>query len=615
MSRYLATLTGLYGFENGEVTKSILSVMVKSIAGKYRDIICMSPIHNLNAEKLSTVWRNCLKVATEIGYKVVVTMTDGLEANARFFRLVSGGNLMMQNPYAVSQIIFFLFDTVHLFKNIYCNFMNYGTYTCPSFDNPGKTITGRFDHLKDLYKMELGDPMKRAHKLNDTVLHPSSVEKTNVMLADSCFHESTIVGLKHWGKRGFPQFLETAEILSIFRTWFNFFNVKSQYDGQRTRDPNRNPINSATMEDSMIYLTKFIQWLEDWRDSGKAGLSRNTFSALLHTMKGFRATIPYLVSMEELDYIRNGEITSDPLEGRFRWWRGLNGANYLNSGLSLLRAEKMLRIRSLVKDGFDMKTIQSFFTVEENDNLGKNHDESEHFIENLDDFRFNVPLTNDEKSLVFYYAGYIAKSLVESKSKGKSGICSDCKQMIKGDSSTISVDIPEEEYTALINRGGLCRPSELLIVIAVHAWMMWCFIRDTVGVKDEFMKLRDQKAVFVDCFVTKLEQLPATKPILEAKCKTKHPFILIVRRIVSSVFNCIMVNLTKELNGVIHSQRKRKVTKETEKRTSEERKILKLTSGGAFMPSDADCGECKFCKDKKKFGGKGTLKKKCIQKS
>ena len=32
-----------YGFENGQVTKSLLSVMLNAIAGRYRDVICMSP--------------------------------------------------------------------------------------------------------------------------------------------------------------------------------------------------------------------------------------------------------------------------------------------------------------------------------------------------------------------------------------------------------------------------------------------------------------------------------------------------------------------------------------------------------------------------------------------
>ena len=68
-------------------------------------------------------------------------------------------------------------------------------------------------------------------------------------------------------------------------------------------------------------------------------------------------------------------------------------------------------------------------------------------------------------------------------------------------------------------------------------------------------------------------------------------------------------------NSRIHEEKKRKVLKE---KSSNARKILKLTSGGSSLkkvPGIEDCGLCRFCKDKKKFGGKGTLKRKCEKKS
>ena len=34
---------------------------------------------------------------------------------------------------------------------------------------------------------------------------------------------------------------------------------------------------------------------------------------------------------------------------------------------------------------------------------------------------------------------------------------------------------------------------------------------------------------------------------------------------------------------------------------------------GQYLPCKAkDCGKCRFCRDKPKFGGKGTLKQKCL---
>ena len=66
-----------FGIENSHITKTLLVVMIKSVAGKYRDVVCMSPIHNLNSEKLLKVWNNVIRVVTKIGFDVVLTMVDG----------------------------------------------------------------------------------------------------------------------------------------------------------------------------------------------------------------------------------------------------------------------------------------------------------------------------------------------------------------------------------------------------------------------------------------------------------------------------------------------------------------------------------------------------------
>ena len=67
-----------YGTENGQFTKTLLSVMLKSVAGKYRDIIVMAPVVNINADILFEVWSNVVRVVTDIGFDVAVTMTWSL---------------------------------------------------------------------------------------------------------------------------------------------------------------------------------------------------------------------------------------------------------------------------------------------------------------------------------------------------------------------------------------------------------------------------------------------------------------------------------------------------------------------------------------------------------
>ena len=51
--------------------------MIKSVAGSYSDVVAMTPISELSAEKIHSVWKNVVKTATELGFNVVATTTDG----------------------------------------------------------------------------------------------------------------------------------------------------------------------------------------------------------------------------------------------------------------------------------------------------------------------------------------------------------------------------------------------------------------------------------------------------------------------------------------------------------------------------------------------------------
>ena len=48
-----------FGLENDKASKTLLCVMIKSVAGRYRDVVCMTPIVDINAEILSRVWHAC----------------------------------------------------------------------------------------------------------------------------------------------------------------------------------------------------------------------------------------------------------------------------------------------------------------------------------------------------------------------------------------------------------------------------------------------------------------------------------------------------------------------------------------------------------------------------
>ena len=62
-----------YGMEGKEIMKTLLCVMIKSICGKYRDVISTfsmlwTPVRNINTNILHTIWQSNIEVLTVLIY-------------------------------------------------------------------------------------------------------------------------------------------------------------------------------------------------------------------------------------------------------------------------------------------------------------------------------------------------------------------------------------------------------------------------------------------------------------------------------------------------------------------------------------------------------------------
>ena len=51
-----------YGYENQQVTKTLLGVMIKSVAGKFHDMVALVPISKVDADVIDKLWHKVLKV-------------------------------------------------------------------------------------------------------------------------------------------------------------------------------------------------------------------------------------------------------------------------------------------------------------------------------------------------------------------------------------------------------------------------------------------------------------------------------------------------------------------------------------------------------------------------
>jgi len=338
----------LSGYEGQQTTKTLLCFMVSSVASHYRDVVCLTPVVNLTSVVLHKMFLQVLQVLYSVGLTVVATSMDNFSANRKFYTELCGGVLKtsIPNPIDPKQPLFLLFDAVHNFKNIYNNFIGKRAFNCPPFLG-SKIGYPTFKHIERMYTMEVGKPLKMAHKLNDKVMHPLSIEKTNVKLADAVFHESTINALEFYSS-SHPEFADTVEFLKIVRKMWNITNVKTPKVGQKKRDDSRQVIREST-DENLHYLLDFAAWVKEWSGHSKLSLTQQTTAAVHQTCIALVELAKHMLEDRQFDYILLGQFQSDAIEERFGWYRQLSGANYFVSVRQVLEAEKSIRVRSLIK--------------------------------------------------------------------------------------------------------------------------------------------------------------------------------------------------------------------------------------------------------------------------
>ena len=84
------------------------------------------------------------------------------------------------------------------------------------------------------------------------------MEKTNVKLADSAIHESTINALNYYSLHGYSHFHDSALFAKTIRDWFNTLNVKCLDYGKRKKDERRYAIRRERVEEDVSYIARFV---------------------------------------------------------------------------------------------------------------------------------------------------------------------------------------------------------------------------------------------------------------------------------------------------------------------------------------------------------------------
>ena len=70
---YSRTSGKFYGLEN-QVTKTLFTIMIKSVASKYHDVIAMIPIINIDASQIFEAFDKIVKGIHQVGFDAIATI-------------------------------------------------------------------------------------------------------------------------------------------------------------------------------------------------------------------------------------------------------------------------------------------------------------------------------------------------------------------------------------------------------------------------------------------------------------------------------------------------------------------------------------------------------------
>ncbi|CAH1993827.1 unnamed protein product [Acanthoscelides obtectus] len=351
------------------------------------------------ADELSQIVLDVIRYIQMEGFKVLCV-----------FRCLCNGDVYFSIPSDPAEKIFTLFDFVHIFKNIYHNWLNLKnvehTFLYPNYNNFDVQEKASFENIRSFYKNEIEKLTRLAYKLNDKTLYPNNLERQSVVLANNVFHESTIAALKTCSS-----YSSTANFLQIVHDWWSIINVKNTLKGTHKRDDHSCPI-IPFHDENFKFLKKFLNWLDACHQNiQNVGLSTDTYNALKHSTSVMIKLVDYSFEHFPVEYVLCGKFQTDNLEKRFGRYRYLSGCNYHISFNQILESEKKIRLQNVLKTcntEFDLNELRNSSLTSEQDT----------FSLDISDFLFILEtdylISYDvDEAVKIYICGYVGHSLIK----------------------------------------------------------------------------------------------------------------------------------------------------------------------------------------------------------
>ena len=434
--------------EQGQLYKGVVCFMIIGLKSNLPYVIRSVPEINIKGEWLKGEILSCIGDLQKIGFNVRGVVCDNHPSNVSAFGDISAeyGKGDELRVWINDQAMYLFYDPVHLIKNVRNNLLARKQFLFPPFickelyDDvvvAGGQISWSLLHEVHTKDSQCQANLRAAPKLTKTVLHPGNC-KQSVPVALAVFDPTTRAAILQYC----PLAQDAADFLKLFHTWWVISNSKERFK-------QNNWLGNASVcgDGKPLFLRMFAQWLQEWQNQKlpncqKFTLSGQTSAALIHTAKCQAALIEDLLS-EGYEYVMTARFQSDPLEKRYGQYRQMSGGRFLVSVKDVSRSENICKIKSLVKEGFDIEPSLKVdeVSVEATEQFLKDVASS---IPDADSIELN-PNSRDVSDNV---AGYIAR-------KSKTLLQNCCWNNLKNECSS-----RPNSYVSILSRGGLITPSE-----------------------------------------------------------------------------------------------------------------------------------------------------------
>ena len=442
-----------YGVDpDGNLFRGLVCFMIVGLKKNVSFVIKSVPETKISGKMLQDELTDTIKTLQEVGFNVRGVVCDNHSSNVAAYKELmksygkDGDHL---RAWINDKPIYLFFDSVHLVKNVRNNLLNNKRFLFPPFVSssmkddvqvPGGEVSWSLLHRVHEKDQENQANLRAAPKLSSKVLHPGN-NKQSVPTVLAIFDSSTIASVLKY----FPSAQDLAGFLHLISTWWTISNAKSPIN-------TRHQVGNAAVkgDGKPEFMRQLAEWLSDWKsqaipNSQKFTLSAQINSAMIQTLRYQAALIEDLLS-EGYKFVLTARFQSDPLEKRYGQYRQMSGGRFLVSAKDVDRSENILKIQSLVKEGFEIdNSLKEKLDGSEDVNTLLQQVKEVMKDEN------SIKLNESSRDISNHIAGYIA----HKAAKSYNNCCGEAFTSSSEEDGSCS-------YTSLLSRGGLVNPHPAL---------------------------------------------------------------------------------------------------------------------------------------------------------